>query len=864
MRKVAEKIKNWPKKKKILAVGIVFLCVAVLAAAVLIGMRLGGEKNGSEVFSEDFENGSGGLGTEAYYENITRFSYSREGGVDGSGCVVIESAEGNDARYITEVKVREGKYYRIAGDVKAENLSGENAYGANISVIGSLVRYPFPVAAADGQWHRLEYYIKAPSGGSMTLALRLGYYSGDTAGKASFDNVSVTRVDSVPEGAVYIDLHSSASPSETITETADWNEGTYSDTRLIAVFLVIGLLAVFLIAYRYSRAYDGFGRTEPLAHPWDRELPLRTAVVILFVSALVLRLLLSVTYFQCDIDVNLFKAWGKTADASGLPHVYEKYPGIDYPPLFLHFLWAAAFISRLLSPLLGGAQDAFYTMLVKLPSCLADCAIGYLIYRAAGKKSVSTEWRLFFAALWLFNPITLLDSALWGQVDSITALFVVLCIMLLNEKRYLPAGVMLGLGIMLKPQMLIFSPIFFYMWLKDAVTGKSGQKALKSLGLSAGGTLAGALIPNLLFLGMGMEEIPIELPFLEEAVQVRLPWIFSLFIGTVNHYSYTSVNCYNFWFLLGKNWVADDEMAGPLSLHLWGMIAIVLVSLLVLFLYWKSKSAEYVPYLMAGLLYLGVSNFGPRMHERYFFPAVALLLIAAILTNKKSLLGLYALLSAGGFLSVWDVMVGLQVGTSLRNAGVAYEKYAYYYWPSLNGYRGCIALLMVASALLTVALACIAALQGEERLGSPIYLSRARKNGESGTETVPAPPENGISKAEGKMSLASAIKKDGVLPDPKAPNPGASKAGATPEPGTSEKSGEPSDRSTPKEDGKPSAPGTDDEKDGGKDGGVSPDPAAAAAADDPAETPTEALPETAPEGAKDGENTEKEEGKNEE
>lgn len=709
---------------------IIAICAVIAVTASVLLLTLVGKGNGGVVFSSDFENGRGKFTTDAYVDNVTTFSYKEDGGVDNSACLMIESAEANDARFITEVKVRAGKYYRITGSVKAENITGENAYGANISVIASLVRHPYPAVKADGQWHDIEYYVKAPTGGTMKLALRLGYYGGDTAGRAWFDNVAVTQVDKIPEGAVYIDLHTQAAQAPAVTEGAEWNENTYSDTKIIACIAAAVLLLFFLIVYRYARVYDGFGLETPVARPSGKTVSLRTGIIALLAFALVLRLVLSVTYFQCDIDVNLFKYWGNRAFEVGLTNVYNKVPGIDYPPLFIHYLWMASGLSRLFAPLLGGAKDAFYTMLVKLPAGLADCAIGYIIYRIAKKKRMSNEWCLFFAAVWLFNPLAILDSAFWGQVDSLTALCVILCIYLLNEKRYFVSGIILGVGVMLKPQMIIFTPVFFYMWLKEAIRNRSGKNALKTLGLSAGGGIAGALAPNLMFLGMGLTDVTL-FEGSAHSLTLRLPWIFSLFSGTVNHYNYATVNCYNFWFLLGKNWTSDSMMFGPLSFHTWGMLAIVLVSLVTLVLYLKSKDAEYMPYLLAAFLYLGVSDFGPRMHERYFFPAVSLLLIVAILANKKVFLGIYSFLSVAGFLSVFDVMVGLQVGSSLRAAGASGDRYGDYYWPSLNLYRGIIAAAMVISFLLVTVFAFLAAFAKDRNLGRPIFAVREETDAET-------------------------------------------------------------------------------------------------------------------------------------
>ena len=61
--------------------------------------------------------------------------------------------------------------------------------------------------------------------------------------------------------------------------------------------------------------------------------------------------------------------------------------------------------------------------------------------------------------------------------------------------------------------------------------------------------------------------------------------MFSLFLGTIDHYKYATVNNYNFWFLLGKNWVSDNAKIGPFTIYTVAMLFIVLISVLIVGFY---------------------------------------------------------------------------------------------------------------------------------------------------------------------------------------------------------------------------------------------------------------------------------------
>ena len=92
-----------------------------------------------------------------------------------------------------------------------------------------------------------------------------------------------------------------------------------------------------------------------------------------------------------------------------------------------------------------------------------------------------------------------------------------------------------------------------------------------------------------------------------------------------------------------------------------------------------------MPWLISAMLLYGVVTFGPRMHERYFFPVIILLLFAVILSNNKILLALIGVTTLSNFFTVLEVMTGLTVGGELKDTN--YDAMAYYYWNTHNTQR---------------------------------------------------------------------------------------------------------------------------------------------------------------------------------
>ena len=734
---------KWDYIKIVAAVLAVTLVFVIVTAAAL---------STRDVFSDDFNSGKHDFETEYKKADSTVFSISPSYGMDESGCLVIENSAQSDASYTRDIYLQARRHYRVTGYVRTENINGSGAVGASVQVnkmskgSGKTDETIFASQNAyvtGGAWTKVVIDLpETDMSHTYQLVLRLGgEENGATAGKAYFDNITVEKISAL-------------------------DEGTFDDVRILSCIIVVLMLFVFFVAYSYSKKYEINDGKSILAQPAGGAFNVTTAAVILFAAALMLRIFLSVTYYQCDIDVNLFKSWGDVAYNAGLTNVYtELGANIDYPPIVVYFLWFASAIEKNFGNFFGLGHEYLHTIFVKLPSILCDMAIGYVIYKYAKKYGASTEWSLFFTALWLFNPLSLIDASCWGQVDSMLTLAVILSIIYLNKKKHLTAGIWFGVGVVLKPQMFFFLPVFGYMWLKDVIEDKNAMKAVKTFFASVGGALAGVIIPCIPYLHMGFEKITLF------GKGVKVPWIFSLFVGTANHYEYASVNSYNFWFMAGKNWVEDKvtllEAAksaekpsqlwisilsktpfGDISLFAIGITFIVIISLVTLLFAVRLKKGEHLPYLLSAFMFAAVPFFAPRMHERYFFPALALLIIALVIYNKQLMLLPVGLLSASGFLIVTDVLMGLSVGGNLKNLGKEYDVYSDYYWPAHasipDRYRMLLSFLMLFAVITILAIMIFAELEEKcktDILGGKIY-NEIIKEKSSAQEIVPENYEN--------------------------------------------------------------------------------------------------------------------------
>lgn len=370
----------------------------------------------------------------------------------------------------------------------------------------------------------------------------------------------------------------------------------------------------------------------------SKKEPEGSALILLFALAFALRLIAAGFSHGFDNDTACFAAWADRMFQVGPGHFYSDTVFTDYPPGYMYLLYPVGALRALLRVEYG---SAVHLMLLKLPAIACDMACGLLLYREAGHRLGNMK-PLLLTAAYLFNPAVLLNSSVWGQTDSVyTLLAVVMCLSLMKG-RTLPAYASFCLGVLVKPQMLLFAPVLFIgilnqVFLKDFSPGK----LLRSLGI---GLLS--LLGTLLLI----------LPF-------GLTNVLHQYLDTVGSYPYAAVNAYNFWGMLGLNWVSQDNTFLGLPYLFYGWAAIAAAAVLVLFLgLWgrrdsasgKSPNSDKVPDsrisrsgatnypLLAALFTASVFVFSVRMHERYLYPAVVLLLFACLFLPSKRLFLCYS------------------------------------------------------------------------------------------------------------------------------------------------------------------------------------------------------------------------------
>ena len=360
-----------------------------------------------------------------------------------------------------------------------------------------------------------------------------------------------------------------------------------------------------------------------------------TALWVVLALALALRLALALVTEGYPYDMSCFVAWGDKLAAQGPAAFYSEGYFADYPP---GYLWVLGLVGAVRAAL-GIAYESRWTyLLLALVPSVCDCVSAALVYAVARRGTVGRQMALVLAAFTAFDPLLLFDTAIWKQIDGAFTLPLLLCFLLLEQRRYLPAAVWFGLALAIKPQALLFGPVLAACFLAGIAVE---QDRLRAFGRCFGGAALALLVPLLT-----------GIPFFGLA---RLgPRLVEKYTDTMSGYPYASINAFNWFAALGGNWKSLSEPAlFGMSWQQLGWVHILLVTAgLAYFAVCSSRSGRFSPLLLAAYYGIGIFTLSHCMHERYMVPGVLLTLLAAARWNDIRLYAAGVGLSLTGFINL--------------------------------------------------------------------------------------------------------------------------------------------------------------------------------------------------------------------
>ncbi len=332
--------------------------------------------------------------------------------------------------------------------------------------------------------------------------------------------------------------------------------------------------------------------------------------------SLSLHLLLSSLPIAFWVDMNLYKAWSIDMVQQGFANFYSYSTNCDYPPTYLYVLWTIGKIYQLFDPNFSHTDGLLLTILIKIPPVLADTASAFLIAQIL-KNHTSVDKAYRMGLIYAFNPLMLFVSAVWGQVDGIMTLLMLLAFYLIQQNYVVRAGLLISVMVIVKPQGLFFAPfLFLSQWFRQA-----WWKWVAIIGGSLGMIWAIILpfypVDSTDLVGMMIR------PFLS---------LYKLLKATADYYSFASVNAFNFWGW--ANWIRDYTTFGGVSYKVIGIAFLgILLGWVAIFLYQqRHHQVQFTGQCLAlSIMLFGFFMLPTRMHERYMLYGLAFLAITIAL-----------------------------------------------------------------------------------------------------------------------------------------------------------------------------------------------------------------------------------------
>lgn len=344
---------------------------------------------------------------------------------------------------------------------------------------------------------------------------------------------------------------------------------------------------------------------------------------------LALLLRLSLAPLAQHPDAAQIYLWSKDIFQNGLLDFYDRQiPNAtrpNYPAISAYFLYLNGLIHEILLKTLWlfnlippfpsnlifwFEKEAGWYFSDKLVPIFYDLGIIYLLYLLT--KDLKNKFVFLPSLFFAFLPPFFYNSAVWGQTDSIYGLLVLVAFYTLFRNKLLLSSTLYLFAILTKPTSLFAFPIFASFWLRRSTPSKTIKTILLSL-----------LVLLLVYLPFH----PHDLIF----------WVVTFYTHSLEgQLNYLVANAFNLWALLfGFDNRPDSTPIFTMASSIIGNTIFTLVALFgagSIFFRKKFQSREKI-LLISATVSLAAFLFLPRMHERYLYPALILLLPLAA-TNR--------------------------------------------------------------------------------------------------------------------------------------------------------------------------------------------------------------------------------------
>jgi Gpi18-like mannosyltransferase len=363
-------------------------------------------------------------------------------------------------------------------------------------------------------------------------------------------------------------------------------------------------------------------------------------VILLFVFFAILRLLLAASTPGQTFDTHAAAAWVNIFQSKGIFSIFSVSdtlspfmglrPVFPYPPV-------TAYIFGLISSF--PAKENITSLIIKLPGIIGDLLLGAVVFIALRKRGYLS---IAVPAL-ILSLLNFVNSSIWGQYDSIVALFMILAIWLVATKRIELGWIFMALAVCTKQTSLVILPgllilslkqkshtrlfygilafvsVFFIIWYPFIQNGVSPDFALGTSGL------------RLWAPGGGLD------PVAPEGGGGTSIWAFNIWPLITTAFNGQPP-------VIGLIGGVKDTLPNQFLIFSYFQLGILLFGLSYIILsirIWKAKSPQ-DSILYFALILLAFYILPTRVHERYLFFGLSILPL--VYNKSKKIIGSYLML----------------------------------------------------------------------------------------------------------------------------------------------------------------------------------------------------------------------------
>jgi dolichyl-phosphate-mannose-protein mannosyltransferase len=371
-------------------------------------------------------------------------------------------------------------------------------------------------------------------------------------------------------------------------------------------------------------------------------------------------------------DLNLYSDWAITMANVGPGDFYKTIGFSDYPPGYLYVLWLIGEIGRIVAFSANVDVVAATTSLLKLPPILLDVCAAFMLYHIvrnwSAEHSNDERSALLASAIYLFNPVTWYDSAIWGQTDAAGACLMLLGFIALMQWPPEAAAATAVLASLVKPQFgLVLAPLVCIVLVKrHLIIHRESPTSASPIPMAFLADNGPIRLLSSICVGTALFYIlvaPFGLDF--HSFLARM-------IATAHGYPILSVNAYNPWALISSGetpalafsssdvlgtpstWSRDDiALLGPVTGFMIGTTFFIFGFLIgAVRLLWRADRWSIA--LVGAYLSMCFYMLPTRVHERYIFSAFAFTSLLAVLDRKW--LWAAGALALGSFINLHGIL----------------------------------------------------------------------------------------------------------------------------------------------------------------------------------------------------------------